>query len=638
MEDNQAGARNRAYPRLLTVAAVAFLFTLYFFRSFALYVDIINPVGMEECHTGAIAREILANGFDLPIEQYTPEYYENSIVAAGILTIVPVWIMGLSRLSVEMTPFVLSFAAFMVFCALLRRAGLGSGIWFFIVSYYFSSISFVIHTMDSVGSHILGIFIGSFIIWQFYESRVSKKNINFYMMMFAIGLGLFLNMASLMFAALCFLAYIFYRPVSGEKQRASVPTLIKGAAAFLIGAAPFAFFMIKTKMMSATYLFGVFGRRSSSFGDWNSFINNTVDYMLYQFDGKPWLAALLFVPVLILWVGWLAGWGKTVSESKKLLLYLICFFPAPVFGAVVVFSGGEFTTYHIYLLPLLFMAGAALSSIVIDCVFKNPVSSTFAQFALSMALIAVFLSGEQFKNLNFSVARAVKVLTADEEEAFCYWRFGRAFGNHTEFKGDTAVYAKDMVAACGRFDEDQKTNECLWGWSAEATHGGFMLDAKAALALGSDRASLIARSKGGWASSILKCFEVHEAFVGDCFRGIAERKAIKIYSVRRAGDPYIRLPCLSEEREFSGLVEWNMEKLREPGGSTPQECPDSLNMLCVIADAYCAAIEGEMDFCLKGYDRAEDAKLCSFIYEHTLISESAKKRLFASETHSRNGI
>ncbi|HPI78250.1 MAG TPA: hypothetical protein PLK80_16090, partial [bacterium] len=53
----------------------------------------------------------MTNGYAFPISQYTPEYYENSIIVVGILTVVPVWVMGLSRLSVAMTPFMLSFGA-----------------------------------------------------------------------------------------------------------------------------------------------------------------------------------------------------------------------------------------------------------------------------------------------------------------------------------------------------------------------------------------------------------------------------------------------------------------------------------------------------------------------------------------------
>ncbi|HPI78652.1 MAG TPA: hypothetical protein PLK80_18115, partial [bacterium] len=57
------------------IAFAAAIFLLFFLRSFVLYIDVINPVGMEECHTGAVAREMLKNGLRFPIEQYTPEYY-----------------------------------------------------------------------------------------------------------------------------------------------------------------------------------------------------------------------------------------------------------------------------------------------------------------------------------------------------------------------------------------------------------------------------------------------------------------------------------------------------------------------------------------------------------------------------------
>nr|HPI77298.1 hypothetical protein [bacterium] len=110
------------------------------------------------------------------------------------------------------------------------------------------------------------------------------------------------------------------------------------------------------------------------------------------------------------------------------------------------------------------------------------------------------------------------------------------------------------------------------------------------------------------------------------------------YSVKRPDGAYIKIPCLSKEREFSGLVEKYRQKLREPTGDAPQECADSFNMLCVVADAYCAAKERMPNFCSKGYDDIENAKLCSFIYEHTLISESAKKKLFASETYGQMGL
>jgi len=393
-----------------------------------------------------------------------------------------------------------------------------------------------------------------------------------------------------------------------------------------------------SKTMSVSYLISVFNRRMPWTGDWNSYASKTAEYLLVQFDGKLWLAILNFIMVFILWAIWRMGKEKRMPESKRLLLYILCVFPIPIFAAVVLFSGGEFTTYHIYLVPFLFMTGAVVVSIWIDAIFKKTFASAIAQIALSFLLLAGAIYGEQFRTFNFSTDRIYKVMISEEEEAFCYWRFGRAFGNHAFFNGDIKKYAKDMVEACGRFDTEQKKKECLWGWSSEASHGGFVLNSEAIEVLGAEYAAVVSRSIGGWSGNLLKCFELNEAFVGDCFYGLVERNALKIYSVKRPGGAYIKIPCLSEDREFSGLVEKHRQKLREPTGGAPQECPDSFNMLCVVADAYCAAKDRMPDFCSKGYDDIENAKLCSFIYEHTLVSENAKKKFYSSEKDDHKGL
>ncbi|HPN94073.1 MAG TPA: hypothetical protein PLS19_05880 [bacterium] len=603
-----------------------------------LHVNIANPVGIEGCHTGAVAREILTNGYAFPISQYTPEYYENSIIVVGILTVVPVWVMGLSRLSVAMTPFMLSFGALALMVSLLRRAGFGSGVWYVIVSFFFVSSAFVNHTLDAVGSHILGLVTGCFIIFQFYNAYISKKPINYYAMMLVAGFGLVLNLSSVMFTGLCILTYVFYTPAEGSKTRFSLFTTIKGFAVFILGAIPAIILFYTSKTMSVTYLIGVFDRRMPWTRDWASYASKAAEYLLVQFDGKLWLAVLNFIMVFILWGIWRMSRGRKIPECKRLLLYILCVFPIPIFAAVVLFSGGEFTTYHIYLIPFLFMTGAAVVSIGIDATLKKTFASAIAQIVLSFLLLAGETSGEQFRNFNFSIERIYDVMVSEEEEAFCYWRFGRSFGNHTFFNGNMKTYAKDMVEACGRFDTEQKKKECLWGWSSEASQGGFVLNSEAIGVLGAEYATVVSRSIGGWSGSLLKCFEQNEAFVGDCFYGLVERNALKIYSVKRPDGAYIKIPCLSKEREFSGLVEKYRQKLREPTGDAPQECADSFNMLCVVADAYCAAKERMPNFCSKGYDDIENAKLCSFIYEHTLISESAKKKLFASETYGQMGL
>ncbi|HPI77296.1 MAG TPA: hypothetical protein PLK80_11240, partial [bacterium] len=286
-------------------AVVAAMFLLFFLRSFVLYIDVINPVGMEECHTGAVAREMLKNGLRFPIEQYTPEYYENSIIVGALLSLAPVSLLGLSRLSVEIAPFVLSFATLMIFISLLKKAGYRSGIWYFVVSYFFVSGVFAYNTMDSVGNHVIGVFIGSLILRFFYDARLTGNRKSYYALMFTSGFGLFAHLGSLLYAGLCVVVFI----LSGASAQGRGPRLadkekLFGVASFLVGASPFFVFIKKTGAMNATFLAGVVKRRSFSVEDWGSYAKSATEQFLFQFDGRAELAVLYVFIAAMAWVVW----------------------------------------------------------------------------------------------------------------------------------------------------------------------------------------------------------------------------------------------------------------------------------------------------------------------------------------------
>lgn len=601
---------------------------LFFFRSFVLYVDIINPVGMEECHSGAVAHEILRNGFQFPIEQYTPEYYENSIIVESLLTVVPVKLLGLNQLSVELVPFLLSFATMLIFCSLLLRGGYKSGLWFFIVSYFFVSAMFEYLTMDSVGNHVIGLFFGVLELWLFTNWHSTGKARYFHTFMFLAGLGLFMHLGSLLYAGLCGLVWLVYIPASGRRPRPDAPAAARGFVLFLIGAIPFVVFLVKTGMMSALYLTGVVGRRSGGVEDWGSYWRGVFDQLLVQFDGRHWLLVFYLACSVFAWLAWRAVRGKNVPEEKRLLCCIACVFPAPVFLAVVVVSGGQVTTYHTYFLPLLFLSGAIVFSLLLDGAVKKQVASVMVQAALSLMLVGVLLFGGQAKPFNLSPGRALGLMTSDAEHAYCYWRFGRSFGNYVRFKGDTGRYASDMLAACGRLDTEEKKNECLWGWSSDASSGGFELDARAVAVLGPEASGLVARSEGGWAESVLTCFKVHEAYIDDCLLGLVERKAAVLYTISPPGPPAIHIPCLPRTPRFSGLVEAIRDQLRQGSlDDGPQNCPGNIDSLCIMSDAYCAAVERRMDFCDVSYESAQNAELCRFIFQHVWKARETKEKM-----------
>ncbi len=364
----------------------------------------------------------------------------------------------------------------------------------------------------------------------------------------------------------------------------------------------------------------MFGGRSLALLDLQGFLQNTAKQLLFQFDDKIWLTAFYIFFMLLIWGGWLIIRRRSVSAEKRLLCFMACFFPVPMFAAAIIFSGGVFTTYYTYLLPLLFMAGAIVFSILIDMAAPKPGASAVGWTTLSLLILAALLGGGNAKHILFSPARAIAELTSDEDLAYCYWRFGRSFGNYVPFDGNTERYATDMLAACGRLGSREKTNECLWGWSAETTRGGFSLDERAVNVLGREAAGLVARSVGVWEESVAECFSIHETLVDECILGVIEKASLQLYLTNSMIRPpsLIKIPCLPEQTRFSGLLELTRAEIRKKAASgEAQDCPEDILPLCVMADAYCAAADGRAGFCDASYVSSDDANLCKLVYIKT---------------------
>ena len=593
-----------------------------------MYVDVINPVGMEECHTGAVVREILQNGFQFPLEQYTPEYYENSIVVGSLLTVPVAAALGVNRLSVDLVPFAFSFASLLLFMGVLRRGGAAKGLWFFVISFFFVSGTFIYLTMDSVGNHIIGLFLGALMLDRFFNAHVTRRPRYFYHFAFIAGISLFAHIGGLLYALLCAAVWALYRPLRERKPKLSAGTLLKGAAIFHLGAVPFIVFAIKTRGNSALYLLGVVGRRSTVVRDWAAYAQNNFKQFLFQFDDRLFIAILYLVPVIVAWAAWIRIRKVEMPEGNRLLLFIACLFPVPALAAVVVFSGGEFTTYYTYALPLLFLTGAVFFARLADSVDNSETEAPKLQFILSLMLLVLLGSGTYVRQINLSAGHAWRELTATPEKAICYWRFGRSFGNYTPYRGDPEKYAKDILAACGRLNSREKRAECLWGWSVLNDRGEFVLDRKAANALGGEAAGLIARSMGGWSGSINSCLGMDPALVDDCILGIVERNAVNLYSFSPPGKPFVRIPCLPDTPRFTGLVQSIRGEIKlAPWADRPQNCPPDINMLCVMADAYCAASREHMNFCDTGYTKSSDIDLCHFVFWQVWNAKLAERQL-----------
>jgi len=609
---------------------------LFFMRSIVFYVDIVKPVGIEECHTGAIAKQILEHGIQFPLKNYTPIYYENSIIIEGLLTVISARILGLNQLSLEIVPLLFSFATLMMFRSMLIKAGYEKGSWFFTISYFFGSMYWYFLTMESVGNHTIGLFVGTLILFLFFNGYLNISPNYYYGMMFVLGIGLFAHLGSMLYAGLCFMLFLFFKTKKRAGPRLSALVAFKCFLFFLFGALPFFYFLFNTSYSSITSLLYILSDRSSDVSNWFVYSERAFAQFLFQFDEQRWRAVFFLFFVFVFWLQRRFALNKEFSIGARLLNHIALYFQLPIFIAVVLFSGGEFTTYYMYLLPFIYLSGAIVMSRWLDRFSSRRRLLLTIQSVLSVSLVILLSSGPHAANMNFSIRHALRKLTANDDSYFCYWKFGSAFGNYLSIAGDSKDYAERIVSACAKLGAPEKSNECIWGFSSMKKNG-FTIDEDTVYMLDPSIAELFARSIGGWSDSISPCLELQEAYVDDCILGHIERKAVFLYSISPPRSSYLRIPCLPQKPNFSGLVENIRDRIRDGDiRKGPQACPDifkdihvqtSVNVLCVQADAYCATVEKQMDFCDKSYTNPDDINMCRFIFENVWMAKEAEAKM-----------
>jgi len=341
-----------AKPLIILLLA---LFPLYFMTRFMPYLFFRFPMGLEECHTGAVVREIIENGFEFPIEQYTPEYYENTIIIGSLLSIIPVRLFGLSVFSLKSIPFLFSYLCLVIGCLILFRSGFKKGIWFYLFCYFAGPLPFIYQNMDSVGNHIIGLFSSSLNLYLFYLAYTTRKAGYFYGFMFFAGFGVFMHFASVMYTLLCFLVYILFKPGGGDTFTRPGPSyrqMCSGLTLLSIGILPFLLFVVKTKHKVYLSLIANATSQQSSVDGISEYVTMILKTILVQFDMN---AVLLFTLIALYAVVCLSYFkDRTLSIESRFLLFITIVFPVVIYTAVLLFSGIQPSRYYTYLYQMLY--------------------------------------------------------------------------------------------------------------------------------------------------------------------------------------------------------------------------------------------------------------------------------------------
>ena len=588
------------------------LLPLFFFSRFLVNVNSTMFMTNEECHTGAVASELLGHGIEFPLYQYTPEYYENSILVSSFLATIPVYLLGLNPLSVKLVPFFFAYGCLVLGCLILLRGGFRNGIWFYVVCFLFGPKPFHLETLDGVGNHILGAFMGLTILYLFCGYYLGGKRIHFFLWMFFMGLGTFFHMSTVLFSILSVAVWVFYRPESGGTVRRPAPApadLETGLLFFLAGLVPFGFFLAKTGGQSVLFLLkNTLSQQPEQFGV-VPFIRAVWNATLYQVDGRIWM--LLMFPALAA-----AAFAMLLSRKERrpggesrFILFILVAVLVPVWGAVIIYGGVDTPRYYTYLYPVQFMLGGAVLSVFLDPLLAR---GGRAAGVLRLVLAAAFSCLLMVQGFNVSYEDFRREYITKKERAVCYWRFGRAFSNYTGEELEEKEYAAEMIVKCGRFDKEEKRNECYWGWGYMGT-SGLRLTADVAAVLGPERSAALAKGIGAGDTGDCRgrCFSVRvsERFAGDCISGCLESRL-----VHGIGGG-LTLPCGPEERIFGGYYGEAMKKAR---GGTPEgeieKCRRMKSDICGVMAGYCAAVEGREQLCGLETPAPEFTDVCGDVY------------------------
>ncbi len=597
------------------------LFILYFASRFLLLAGMVPPIGLEECHTGAAAHEILKHGFQFPIEQYTPEYYETTIIIVSMITVIPEYIFGLIPFSVEIVPFLFSFASLLVCCVLLVKSGFRRGLGFLATFFFFGSGVFVYLTMDSVGSHIIALLFCMIIFYCFYSFCISTRRVYFYLFWLFSGVGAFVHISTLMFFGLGILVYIIHFAADkkfAERLHLSGKQVLTGLLLFVVGYAPNIYFLIKTDFRNVLFISNIFNRRVLEHSEKDIFYKSSIDAFLFQFDGRVW-PPVMFAVLFILCGFYVLKLRRRPDRFNSYFLLVTLFISViPFLIAIVLLSGLEFTSYYIYLMPMLFLMGGAVSSLIIESLASNNMKLDIVLQCCIAAGFSLMLLKPFYHRLNFSLDNSRRIYIADKESAYCYWRFGKAFANYTEYDPDPAINARRIIEKCDRFDTVEKQNECYFGWGTSFSQTN-LLDDRAVKVLGERRARLLAMSMGAWEQDLSFCVSgnIPSPYIDDCIVGMIEKRILNARSLPPMVYQNILFPCTHGSLpRYSGLL----QKLRNDynNGSIEDAAARyevNSNDIRAITAGYCAAMDSNDGYCAEINKNNDYSAYCRMVYD-----------------------
>ncbi len=435
------------------------LFLFLFLVRFVLFAD-LTFVSPEECHTGAIASELLAHGFRFPLAAYTPVPYENGIVIEGILAVPLFALLGQNVLALKLLPHLVSVGLALAGVALQRhvldelgvvdRRSRAVAAAAFVLALALSPAAFTFKSVEAVGDHLEATALAVLLLL-LLARRIERPRTGRFVALWALaGLFAFWQKGALLAAG----AAGVYELLSAYRRRGRAPLRR------LVGAAT---------IFATAYLPSLWVHEARGFQD-ARLIADKLDFgrlgagRLDLDAALPWLVVDKN-PALLAAAVWALAWyvvrAARARGSSPLLLCLAAYASMHALAMCVTSSD----SYYLYGFPVLVIPMTAGVARLVERALKDPRLARRTVLVPALALLVV--AAVMQPRVRPRPGRPAELLR-DVDHAACFWRFGKAFLV-------TTGNIRTAADWCRRLGGD-RAHECLSGMAMEGV--GPAIDAR----------------------------------------------------------------------------------------------------------------------------------------------------------------
>ncbi|MFA6449429.1 MAG: hypothetical protein WCX65_08180 [bacterium] len=466
--DIEAARKAALYKRfIIYVAAFMLLFTSRF-----IYHPQYLKMSRDQCHTGAIATDILDHGFRLSYFDYLPERNGNGAFIAGLAAIPFFAIVGKSVFALKLIGFIIGALTMLIGLWLIRNISYdgesgavfpyGRASLFYVFLTAFGPPMFINTSVSALGGPNESALAASLII-ALYALRRFKKSALSNAALWAFG-GFSIFWAKDSFYPLAVVA-LFTLAGSLRFKRIDFRNTIIGAAAFAAGLSPAIAVSITRRGGSIAGFFNHFNMFGGATFGFSKTAESFANSFFSGFGYNP-----VFVVTALIAFGFETAWfislfikkkrpgRETFLSTRSLIYVLIAGFAILKFMAV-----SETPDSYQCWLALWFYLIATTVARAISWLEEQSNPSLRTGGSAGLFLVVIFA-------LNWKAVQPVhgslELMKSDTVRAACYWRFGRAFvinSENPELAADkcrifVGIHALDCISGISTWDKKEPAN------------------------------------------------------------------------------------------------------------------------------------------------------------------------------------